>query len=285
MSFVEEWGKRVANPTAQLTVLEEKLLAYINGNPHEAAFMSLKELCDETGVSKPKVIDLYKKLGYENFRAFRESIQRFYAHHIDAYRSSRATFKQITTQEELIAAARESDIRAITRLSEYVTKEDFASISKKIMESRSIYIMGPSTGQYPAHYLYQRLKRYGIDVQFVGHDVQHILEDIINIGDKDFLLVFHYYPDRQTTYNAMQLAKDSGAQVFVVTDTMIVDLAETADRIFFVERGSMGFKNSMAVPMHFVNLLILNIEYFGGPLFRDQLRELEEKRVSYRFKR
>jgi len=285
MSTIEEWGKRVANPTTQLTHLEQNLLSYINDHPHEAAFMSLKELCEETAVSKPKVIDLYRKLGYENFRSFRESIQRFYAHHIDAYRSSRTTFRQITTQEELITAAREADTQALARMSEYITEEDFELMARSLLDAESLYILGPSTGHYPAHYLYQRLKRYRLNTHLVGTDVQHTLEDIFAITGKDLLLVFHYFPEPETTYNVMKFSKDAGARVFVVTDTMIVGLAETADRIFFVERGSMGFKNSMAVPMHFVNLLILTLEFIGGTPFQEQLRELEEKRVRYRFRR
>lgn len=284
MSDVEEWGKRVAGPDTRFTQLERKLLEYINSNPHEAAFMSLRELCEETGVSKPKVINFYRKLDYQNFRLFRESIQRFYAHHINAYRSSRATFRQVTTVADLIAAAREADVHALERLAEHITTDDLSSIASAVMDARVVYIHGSSTGRYPAHYLYQRLKRYRMQVHLIGQDVQHMLEDVYAISQQDLLLVFHYFPDPETTRSTMKLAKDAGACVMVVSDTVLVDLAEAADRLFFVERGSMGFKNSMAVPMHFVNLLLLTLELIGGERYQNSLKQVESMRDTYGFR-
>lgn len=243
--------------------------------------MSLKELCAATNVSKPKVIDLYRKLDYEVYKEFRQGIQDFYAYHINAYRASCTTFKQIETLEELVQTAREADIASLRRLSEHISTDEFAFLAQAIIDAPTTYVYGPSTGWYPAHYLYQRLKRYRIDVRMVGNDVQHLMEEIFSVGRSDVLLVFDYFLEHDLTQRVMEYARDQGTRVIVVSDTVLVDFVELVERTYFVERGSMGFKNSMAVPMHFVNLLILTIELIGGQRYQDNLRQVEVNRKEY----
>ncbi len=243
--------------------------------------MSLKELCEATNVSKPKVIDLYRKLGYAVYKEFRQGIQDFYAYHINAYRASCTTFKQINTLDELIRTAQEADTTALQRLSEHISPEELSHLARAIIDAHSIYVYGPSTGIYPAHYLYQRLKRYRLDVNLIGKDVQHLMEEVFPLRRDDLLLVFNYFLERDLTHRVMKYARDQGARIIVVSDTVLVDFVELVERSYFVERGSMGFKNSMAVPMHFVNLLILTIELIGGPQFQENLQQVETNREKY----
>lgn len=276
-----EWGKRIARAAPKFTHTETTLVNYITENPHEAAFMSLKELCEATGISKPKVIDLYRKLDYENYKEFRHDVEQFYAHHINAYRASVTALRQIESLEDLVATAYDADVRSLQRLTDHISTEDLEYFARAIMESPSVYLHGSSTGMYPCHYLYQRLKRYRLAVHQTGQDVQHLLEDVYPIREGDLLIVFHYFPERERTHGIMKVARDGGARVMLVTDTILVEHAELVERAFFVERGSMGFRNSMAVPMHFVNLVILAIELIGGEEYKNRLRELETRREDY----
>jgi DNA-binding MurR/RpiR family transcriptional regulator len=55
----------------------------------------------------------------------------------------------------------------------------------------------------------------------------------------------------------------------------------SADSVIVVNRGEINFKNSMAVPMAFANLLILTIELIGGERIQADLMEIEEKREKF----
>ncbi len=243
--------------------------------------MSLKDLCERTGVSKPKIIQLYRKLGYERYKDFRRGVEEFYAHHINAYLASRATFKHIQSLDQLVTTSIEEEAKALQRQLQHVPTEDIEDLARAILEKRRIYILGTSTGMYPAHYLFQRLKRFKLDLRLLGQDTQHIVEDAFGIGADDLLLVFHYFPDRRRTLGAMKLAHDSGAQVVVATDTMLIELTEMADQVHFVARGSIRLHSSMAVPMHYVNLIMLAIEWLGGEQFQQYLLDIEQLRKRY----
>jgi len=281
MSVNIDWAKRISQVSEQLTRIETELLTYITKNPHTAAFMSLKDLCGSTDVSKPKVIDFYRKLGYLNFKEFRGGILEFYEQHINSYQASSATFRKIGTLEELLNTAIQVDINSLNRLVQQISTEDLQYVSNSLLDAERIYIYGPGTGFYPAHFLYQRLKRYRLDVHLVGTDPMHLAEDLFPLTSDDVLVFFHYSHEESREKNIMEMVGDTGARIIMVTEHIHHRFVEWADRILYVNRGEVEFKNSMAVPMHFANLLLLAIEFAQGPECQRTLKELENKRDRY----
>lgn len=281
MALKVDWGRRVSQVHDSLTRSEQTLLNFITGQPQEAAFMSLKELCEATEVSKPKVIEFYRKLGYEGFKEFRQGILAFYEHHIDSYRASYTTFRQINSIEELREAAVAVDVGALQRMTSHVSSEDLSFTAEAILQARTVHVFGPGTGALPAEFLAQRLRRYKVNVHYIASDLQHLAEELYPIGSEDLLLLFHYAANTEQSMTSMQVARDQGATVVAVAGTILLDFVELVDRAIYVVRGEMGFKNSMAVPMCFANLLLLTVEFLGGEELQKHLKELEEKRGRY----
>ena len=52
--------------------------------------------------------------------------------------------------------------------------------------------------------------------------------------------------------------------------------------MIYVNRGDIEFKNSMAVPMNFANLLLLAVELSGGDKLKEKLKELENRRAIFK---
>ncbi len=260
---------------------EAVLMEFVTSFPHQAAFMSLKDLCQATHTSKPKVIEFYKKLGYTGYKNFLEGVKGFYEHHIDSYRASTITFKKIKSIDELLQAAIQIDIKALSRMAGYISTDDLLQSARSILDAERIYIFSPGTGYYPGHFLYERLKRYRLDTHLVGNDAQHLAEEIYPMDKNDLLLVFHYFPESKIFEGVMRLAKDAGATVILITGSIYLNLVSLSNKVLFINRGDIEFKNSMAVPMTFANLLLLTVELLGGEDVKKELKYLEEKRDRY----
>lgn len=76
--------------------------------------------------------------------------------------------------------------------------------------------------------------------------------------------------------------RKTGIKLITVTGTVDPSLAEVSDRLIYVNRGDIEFKNSMAVPMNFANLLLLAVELSGGEALKEKLKELENRRDEFR---
>ena len=97
----------------------------------------------------------------------------------------------------------------------------------------------------------------------------------------DVLLVFEYQPEAEIFARIMGCAAEIGAYIILVTDPVDVRLVSRADMVIVVNRGEVGFKNSMAVPMSFANLLLLAVELSAGEGATEKLKRLEETRERY----
>ncbi|MFP4644474.1 MAG: MurR/RpiR family transcriptional regulator [Spirochaetales bacterium] len=280
MKADESWAKRVENASSTLTRSEATVLDYVTAMPEEAAFQSLKELAERTGISKPKIIDLYRKLGYETFREFTEGVREFYSHRINSLRASRATFTSVESVPELIERAISIDQESLRRVSECVSSDDLAYIARSILSAGTTHLFGPGSGRYPAQFLATRLRRYRLRVHEIELDMQHLAEELVGMREGDLLLVFSYVREHETVLSVMRHAMNCDATVVVVSDNVLVDLATIADRTLYVERGLVGFKNSMAVPMSFANMVLLAVELIGGEALQQSLKDTETIRES-----
>ena len=83
MAVDTDWAQRLSKVSESFTKSEKEIVEYIRQSPHETAFHSLKELCKKINISKPTVIEFYKKLKYSNYQDFRAGMMSFYEHHID----------------------------------------------------------------------------------------------------------------------------------------------------------------------------------------------------------
>jgi len=281
MAVDTDWAERLLKATRSFTKSEKEIGDYIRQFPHETAFLSLKELCLKIDISKPTAIEFYKKLGYSNYQDFRAGMLSFYEHHINSYKASSRIFSKISSFSELIHAAIETDIKSLNLFESHFSNKELEYTAKKILDADTVYLFGPGTGFYPAHFLHQRLKRYKIDVHLVGDDSVDVVDALFPASSNDLLISFMYMNNTKTFIKTLNIVKQSGIELITVTGIVDPSMAEVSNRLIYVNRGDIKFKNSMAVPMNFANLLLLAVELAGGERIKNYLKDLEEKREDF----
>lgn len=281
MAVDTDWAQRLSKASESFTKSEKEIAEYIRQAPHDMAFLSLKELCSKINISKPTAIEFYKKLEYSNYQDFRAGMMSFYEHHIDSYKASSRIFTKISSFPDLIHAAIETDIKSLNLFASHLSEEDLEYTAQKILNADTVFLYGPGTGFYPAHYLFQRLKRYKLNVQIAGEDPEHVVDSLFPASADDVLIAFMYLDETSAFTRTLNSAGKSGMEIIIVTGTVDPALVELSDRMIYVNRGDIEFKNSMAVPMNFANLLLLAVELAGGEKLKKCLKELEDRRREF----
>ncbi len=274
----QNWAERLAGHSVALSRREVDLVAWIVAAPHEAAFLTLQELTDKAGVSKPTVISCYRQLGYQDYQEFQNGIQDFYAGQIDSYRAGAVAFRNLESLQDVINASLDVELSSIETLRNNLDLDGLEEMARGLMAARTVYMYGDGTGFYPGHYLVQRLRRCGIVTFLAGTDREHVLDELVPISGDDILLVFYYTQDAAVLRRCMEFCSSKGARIFLVTGFLEPGLCGLATKHLFVPRGNIRFKNSMATPMAFAQLLLMAVEYLGGDRIADGLRNLEMTR-------
>lgn len=262
-----DWLIQLKQHAEQLSRSEQTLIDYVNRFPHHALGMTQQDLAEAAGVSKPVVIAASRKLGFASFRDFRAAVEQFFATQIDSLSAARRVHAQVDSLTSLVRTARSVDARAMERLESTMTPQLLEEAVHRFHDARRVWVMGPATGSYPAHYLANRLARYGITTTLVERDERAIPVAIAQVDPRDVLVYFHYSDD--DTLLRRTLAAPQVTTVWsLLLSAVIHPLYVGAVGCFaHVPRGELDFKNSMAVPMHAAHLLLLAYEH----QFRDEV--------------
>ncbi len=272
----DNWSFRLETYGKDLSRKEMDLVRWINENPHKAAFLKLVELEKQSGVSRPVIISCYRHLGYSGYQLFRKGIQEFYSGQIDSYRASSVVFRDVHDFSDLVKAAVSVEQSAIQLLQSHFDYLSFEQIISFIMESPCTYVYGAGSGFYPSHYLVQRMHSLGLKALLVGTDHDHVMDDCMSSAPNDVFITFNYTQDIDTLLHVMHVFGEHKAKRVFISGSMSPILCQQADVCMFVPRGSIQFKNSMAVPMVFAQMLLLGLELAGGTKTAENLEELDK---------
>jgi DNA-binding MurR/RpiR family transcriptional regulator len=272
------WAGRLAGHSVKLSRREAGLVEWIVSAPHEAAFLKLQELAEKASVSKPTVISCYRQLGYQDYQEFQKGMQEFYAGQIDSYRAGAVALRKMGSLRELVDTSLDVEAQSVEAIRANLDPVLLETIAREILGARSVYVYGDGTGFYPGHYLVQRLRQCGIHAFLAGTDREHVLDEMMPIGENDVFLSFYYTQDAATLRSVLDVCSSHGAHGFLVMGFLDPELCSRAYRHIFIPRGNISFKNSMAAPMSFAQLLLMAVEFLGGDRIANALKNLEMTR-------
>lgn len=276
------WAERLSDARILgLTKRESDLIEYISSQPQEAAFLRQSELSSKAGVSKPVVISCFRRMGYADYQEFLEGLQGFYAGQIDSAQASSVAFKDVTSVAGLVSQALKVEAATLETLERHLDPIEVEALARALIEAPSVCLYAEGSGFLPAHYLSQRLRRCGLSVALIGGDRPHVLDDLAQVRPRDVFLTFFYTQDGPLMADILDFVKTRGAISVLVTGTPDPELYRRADHHLFVPRGQWNFKNSLAAPMAFAQILLLTVEYLGGPELQTRLKDLESTRKRF----
>lgn len=276
-----DWAERLAVNRAQLSRREVDLIRYITNHPQQVAFLKQHELIEAANVSKPVVISCFRRLGYNDYQDFLEGIQNFYAGQIDSAQASTMALKDVQSVSDLINLALEVEANTLATLRRYLDPADLEALARALLSARATYFYAEGTGFTPAHYLAKRLRRCGLSVYLVTGDRAQILDDLGPLGPNDMLLTFFYTQDKDVVLRLFEHCRSRRAATALITGALDPELYDRADYHIFVPRGQWNFKNSMAAPLTFAQILLLTVELLGGAELQLRLKNLEATRKGF----
>ena len=275
------WAEQLKKWEPELSRTEHQLVDYINRTPEKASALTLSELSEACGVSKPVIINCFRKLEFEDYKSFQSAIEQFFASRIDSLRASREMKSRVRTVEELISEAVAVDVSALQRLQGSLDPSDLKRIAEMLNEAGMVYLIGEGTGHYPAHFLWHRMRRYGLNALLIDQDQRHIPDILHPAGAGDMLIMFHYSDRDDWLWPVLDLASRKGIRSLLISGTIYPDYVSRSDMFLHIPRGDIHFKNSMAVPMHFANQLLLSYELIFEEKIESMLTSLEESRRDW----
>lgn len=240
----------------ELSKGQKQIANYILSHYEKAAYMTASKLGSLAGVSESTVVRFAIELGFDGYPELQRSLQ-------ELIRTKLTSFQRIEVANNLIGdgdmleKVLDSDAERIRRTLESIDREAFNTAVDKILAARHIYIIGVRSASSLASFLSQNFEMIFDNVHFVQTTSgSEMFERIMRIGPDDVMIAISFPRYSKRTINAVEYAREVGANVIAITDSPLSPIAQYAHELLTAQSDMVSFVDSLVAPLSLINAMI-----------------------------
>ncbi len=252
----EEFKQLIASDYEHLPRNQKAVADYLIKHLQEAAFLSVVEIGERSGVSKATVVRFAQRLGFDGFILFRSALQQAVK---QAY-SDTDRFQLIEDAggESVYKVARQ-DVSNINKTIENLNVDAFNQIADVLAGSDTIYTYGLGVSSLVSQIMSYSLNQVANRAQSVQDGQLSFEEQLMYMTPADTLVCLSFPPYSKRTIEAAKMARRKNVKVVGITDLQTAPVAEHCTHYLCVESENLLFTNSIAALSVIINALITEI--------------------------
>lgn len=237
----------------------QKLIAkYILENYHKVAFMTACRLGDIVGVSESTVVRFANALGYSGYPKLQTALQELIKNKLTTVQRVEMA-KEYCDDTTILNKVLKSDIDNIKITMDEININAFEESSNKLLKAKKIYIIGMRSSFVISQYLGFYLNIIHDNVQIIRMDMGDAFEQIVRVGKDDVILVISFPRYSKKSYQVVSYAKEKGAHIISLTDSVFAPVASIADNVLLVKSNMASFVDSLVPALSVANALIISV--------------------------
>ncbi|MEW9093854.1 MAG: MurR/RpiR family transcriptional regulator [Clostridiaceae bacterium] len=237
----------------------QKLIAeYILKHYDKAAFMTAAKLGTSVGVSESTVVRFANELGFSGYPKLQKALQELIKNKLTTVQRIELS-NDFINQESALKSVLKSDMENIRATLEKINHVTFDDVVNSIFKARKIYIVGLRSSTAIAEFLGFYLNLILDNVKVTGYGVSDIFEHMLNVSEEDLVIGIGFPRYAARTIEALDYAKNRGADVVAITDSLLSPLAARADYTLIAQSNMASFVDSLVAPLSVINALIIAV--------------------------
>jgi DNA-binding MurR/RpiR family transcriptional regulator len=169
-----------------------------------------------------------------------------------------------------------SDIENIKTTLDEIDEKAFEEATDKLLDARRIFILGSRTSFVIAQYLGFYLDMILDNVHVIRMDMGDAFEQVVSISEKDALITFSFPRYSKKSYQIVSYAKEKGAHIISITDSVFAPVSYLSDNILLVQSNMASFVDSLVPPLSVANALAISVGMKKKEDLKRRFDELEE---------
>ena len=267
---------RVHATLAQLSPSELKVARALLAAYPAAGLETVARFAKRAQVSAPTVLRFAAQLGFDNYRAFQDSLVR------EVNEQMGSPLRQITAAGEAAAdkrgasAAARHYLEVVARSFEALPETELARATALLSNPRMrIHLSGGRFSRVLADYLASHLALIRTAVHPVPATELERTTTLLDFGQRDVLALFDYRRYDPELVAFAQAASARGAHVVLFTDPWLSPVAQVAEVVLPARVEAPSPFDSLVPAMAVVETLIADITEQLGDAARSRLSEIE----------
>jgi DNA-binding MurR/RpiR family transcriptional regulator len=237
----------------------QKLIAeFILKNYDKAAFMTAAKLGTSVGVSESTVVRFAIELGFSGYPKLQKALQELIKNKLTTVQRLELSNDYISNADALKGVLK-ADMENIRSTLEKINPLIFEEVLNSVFKAQNIYIIGLRSSTVIAEFLGFYLNIILKNVRVVSYGISDIFEQMINLHEGDLVIGIGFPRYATKTIDALDFAKNRGADVVAITDSLLSPLATKADYTLIAQSNMASFVDSLVAPLSVINALIISV--------------------------
>ena len=260
---------------------QKRIANYILSNYDKAAFMTACRLGQIAQVSESTVVRFASQLGYDGYPAMQKALQELIRGKLTSIQRIEASGEQINSGD-IAGSVMQRDMETIRSTIERMDRTEFDLAVEKLVEAKHIYLLGVRSSAFLAGYLNFYFRLIFKNVTLVQNAVAgETFEQLVQVQPGDVLLAISFPRYSKMTVNAVQYAREKGADVVAITDSTLAPLYPLASAALLVRSDMISFVDSITAPLSLLNALIVTVGQRKNEEVPETFSELERVWSQY----
>ena len=235
-----------------MTKTESKVASYFLGHFNSFALYTLDRVATEAGVSTTTVLRFCRRMGFNGFKDFQDSLRNDIKYQPDLPEKYNRTIGS-TLKNELLAQTIQMDILCIQQTFRDLSDERLADAIRYIVEAKRVFCFGMRESFALAHYTFTRLLTVRSNVFLLDAGLNGGVESVFALTADDVCIVYTFPRYTRQAIQILSLLKKQGATVILVTSDPCEQIEQYATLVLPCRVNAYGVKNSSAAPVCLAN--------------------------------
>ena len=250
---------------------QKRIAAYILEHYDKAAFMTASRLGQTVEVSESTVVRFAAQLGYEGYPEMQRDLR-------ELIRGKLTSIQRIQVSNDQM----QGDMDSLRTAIEQVDRGQFEQMVDKLLKAQHIYLLGMRSSSFLTGYLNFYFRLIFKNVTLVQNAVAgETFEQLVQVQPGDVLLAISFPRYSKMTVNAVQYAREKGADVVAITDSTLAPLYPLASAALLVRSDMISFVDSITAPLSLLNALIVTVGQRKNEEVPETFSELERVWSQY----
>lgn len=255
---------RIEKHYPTMTRKQRQVADYIKDNIDTMAFITLRDMSRELGITEITILNTCKVLGYNSFNEVKYEIRKYIninrrigVYKQNGYFNTDVPEYELNDKERVLAEICMEERGLMDEFARDFDSRHFMKVAKLFCEYPKIVLCGRGVSHIVCQWLASDLASAQISSVLVNTELNESVYSVLPSLDADTLLVAVTFPDYYfMTGQVARYAKKKGAKVVGITDSKETDVAKYADELLLTRSTTRMFLNTASAPMALVNLLV-----------------------------
>lgn len=249
----------IKNNMSGFSKRQKMIGSYIVEHYDKAAYMTAAKLSEEVGVSESTVVRFSAELGFDGYQKLQRVLQEVTQSKLTSVQRMEIASKRIGEQSVLTDVL-ETDMEKIQKTLLEIDRSEFERAVRVLSNAKKIYIVGARSASALASFAAFYFNLIFDEVKVIHTtSSSDIFEQLLRLESGDVLFGISFPRYSKSTIKAMEYAKERGAAVIGLTDSLNSPLVKQTTHCLIARSDMNFFADSLVAPMSVINALIAAI--------------------------